>query len=268
MLHELSDRICAAPIDCCRVHSPRAQSAVPSPWAPIVRAAAIIDLVAVLSDEWRQRSGLMARLRILQLSQLPRLTVRATRGMGFSACCNTVFVWESELARPVTEIRPVASHVGEVYDSYGAFDVNPVIWKELVDGGISMRGEDVSDWGLDPQPGALRNWVADNLREYWAPLARSVSSGKRRLTASGVEWCLLGPARMHHTLLTGEIIGKEVAGRHALETFPEYARIVAIALAHLRGAAIPTSPPRGQWRNQTARAMQAIIAESLANDLP
>lgn len=227
-----------------------------------------IDLVSVLSDEWRQHRSLMARLRVLHHSQLPRLTVRAARGMGFSACCNTVFVWETELARPVTEIGAIASHVGEIFEPRGAFDVNPVIWKELVDGGISVLGKDVSEWGLDPEPGALRNWVADNLREYWAPLAESVSSGRRRLTASGVEWCLLGPARMHHTLMTGEILSKEAAGHHALEEYPAHSRIVAVALAHLHGDAIPTAPPRGQWRGQTARAMQAIIADSLTNHLP
>lgn len=117
-----------------------------------------IDVIAVLSDEWKDHRSLMARLRLLHLAQVPRLTVRAARGLGFSACCNTVFVWQSEISRAVTEIHPVASHVGEVFDSQGAFDVNPVIWKELVDGGISVRGGPVSDWNLDSEPEVLREW--------------------------------------------------------------------------------------------------------------
>lgn len=232
-----------------------------------------IDLVAVVSDEWRHRKrrgtrrDLMARLRLLHLAQLPRLTIRAAHGMGFSACCNTVFVWQSEITRAVTEIHPVASHVGEVFDSQGAFDVNPVVWKELVDGGISVRGGPVSDWSLDSEPGELRNWVARNVREYWAPLAESARRGRRTLSAATVEWCLLGPARMHHTLLTGEIISKEDAGRHALEAFPDHSAIIEVALARLRNDPLPTAPPRDRWRALTASTMRSIIADSPANDL-
>lgn len=94
-----------------------------------------------------------------------------------------------------------------------------------------------------------------------------IGAWTRSLTASGVEWCLLGPARMHHTLVTGEIIGKEAAGEHALESFPEHARIVGIALARVRGDAMPKDPSREEWRSLTALAMQAIITDALANDL-
>ena len=226
-----------------------------------------IDVIAVLSDEWKDHCSLMARLRLLHLSQVPRLTVRAARGLGFSACCNTVFVWQSEISRAVTEIHPVASHVGEVFDAQGAFDVNPVIWKELIDGGISVRGGPVSDWSLDSEPGELRNWVARNVREYWAPLAESARGGRRTLSAGAVEWCLLGPARMHYTLLTGEIISKEGAGRHALEAFPDHSAIIEVALAQLRSDPLPTTPLRDQWRALTASAMESIIADSPVNDL-
>ncbi|MBM6591579.1 aminoglycoside adenylyltransferase domain-containing protein [Brevibacterium sp. RIT 803] len=226
-----------------------------------------IDVIAVLSDEWKDHQSLMARLRLLHLAQVPRLTVRAARGMGFSACCNTVFVWQSEITRAVTEINPVASHVGEVFDSQGAFDVNPVIWKELVDGGVSVRGSPVSDWNLDSEPGELRNWVERNIREYWAPLAESARRVRRPLSAGAVEWCLLGPARMHYTLLTREIISKEDAGRHALEAFPDHSAIIEVALARLRSDPLPTTPPRDQWRALTASAMRSIIADSPANDL-
>ncbi|WP_231443894.1 aminoglycoside adenylyltransferase domain-containing protein [Brevibacterium zhoupengii] len=227
-----------------------------------------IDLAAIVSDEWRGHRGLMARLRLLHLSQLPRLAVRAARGRGVSACCNTVFVWESEAGQPVTRIRPIASHVGEIFDPHGAFDVNPVIWKELVDGGISVRGDDVSTWGLDPEPDGLRDWVARNLDEYWAPLARSVGSGKRRLSASEVEWCLLGPARMHHTLVTGKIISKEAAGRYAADAFPVHAPIIKVALARVRHDTIPSQPPREYWRTLTAEAMQTMLAEARRSHPP
>lgn len=137
-----------------------------------------IDLVAVIADEWLDRPDLIRRLRLLHLSQVPRLG--ATRGRGVSACCNTVFIAESEVSRPVTQISPIASHTGEIFDSHGAFDVNPVIWKELVDGGITVRGRPIAAWDLDAQPEALQPWIRTNLREYWTPLAAQLHDRPQR----------------------------------------------------------------------------------------
>ncbi|WGP06101.1 hypothetical protein QFE97_18590 [Bacillus subtilis] len=238
-----------------------------------------IDLVAVIAEDWRTRPDLIRRLRLLHLSQVPRLTVGAVRGRGVSACCNTVFIAESEVSRPVTEIRPIASHTGEIFDPDGAFDVNPVIWKELVDGGVSVQGRTIDAWEVDAQPDELRPWIRTNLREYWIPLAtqlherppqdpkavlRRLLTSPRGLTASTVEWCVLGPARMHRTLATGEIIGKEAAGRHGLDAFPQHAPITEVALAKVRGARIPSAPSRAQWRALTASAMEDMIEDALA----
>ena len=237
-----------------------------------------IDLVAVIADEWLDRPNLIRRLRLLHLSQVPRLVVGAARGRGVSACCNTVFIAESEVSRPVTEIRPIASHTGEIFDPDGAFDVNPVIWKELVDGGVSVQGRTIDAWEVDAQPDQLRPWIRTNLREYWTPLAAQLRDRPQRtpralvhrlltsprgLTASTVEWCVLGPARMHHTLSTGEIIGKDEAGRHVLNAFPQHAPITEVALAKVRGARIPSAPSREQWRGLTASAMEDMITASL-----
>lgn len=237
-----------------------------------------IDLVAVIAEDWRTRPDLIRRLRLLHLSQVPRLTVGAVRGRGVSACCNTVFIAESEVSRPVTEIRPIASHTGEIFNPDGAFDVNPVIWKELVDGGVSVQGRTIDAWEVDAQPDQLRPWIRTNLREYWIPLATQLHerppqdpkavlwrllTSPRGLTASTVEWCVLGPARMHHTLSTGEIIGKDEAGRHVLNAFPQHAPITEVALAKVRGARIPSAPSRAQWRALTASAMEDMITASL-----
>lgn len=226
--------------------------------------ASDVDLVALLDDDLRGRRDLLPRLRALHVSQLPRLLGRAVRGHGFSACCNTAFVWESDVSLPVSRIEPVASHTGELFDARGAFDVNPVTWHELTRGGIPVRGGDLSTWRLDPEPDTLRAWTRQNLHDYWAPLAdrlsgRSGQSRRRPIGASRVEWCVLGPARMHATITSGDVVSKEEAGRRTLETFPEHAPIIHLALARLRRTAIPATPPRTHWREQTVDAMQAVI---------
>lgn len=181
--------------------------------------ASDIDLVAVLGDKWRERRDLLLRLRLLHLAQGPRILGRLVRGLGLSATCNVSFIWASELTLPVSQIRPVASHVGELFQPQRAFDVNPVVWQELVTGGIAVRGRDVAEWGLDPEPDRLKPWVRKNLQFYWTSLADKSEHGRLPFRASRVEWCLLGPARMHATLSTGDIISKDAAGEYALDAF-------------------------------------------------
>ncbi|GAA1070655.1 nucleotidyltransferase domain-containing protein [Tsukamurella spumae] len=222
--------------------------------------ASDLDLVAVLDDSSRGRPGLMRRLRLLHLSQVPRVAGRIARGLGFSATVNTSFVWASDLRRPVTRIDPVASHVGEIFEARRAFDVNPVVWAELIHGGVTVRGPDVAAWGLDPEPDLLAAWTRANLRDYWLPLADRVAGGSRPLSAGRVAWCLTGPARMLVTTMTGTVVSKADGARRAREAFPAHAPILGVALAHLAGSWAPAAPPRDQWRALTGVAMREIIA--------
>ena len=229
--------------------------------------ASDIDLTVVLDDRWRGRRDLIARLRILHLSQVPRILGRLVRSLGVSATCNASYIWNSETSLPVSRIHPVASHAGELFEARRAFDVNPVEWHELVTGGITVRGREVADWNLDPEAALMAPWVRKNLGDYWAPLAEKTTSGRRPIRASRVEWGLLGPARMHATLTTGEVISKDSAGKYALEKFPQHAPILRVALAHLRREEPPTELEREQWRGLTVTAMREIIADALTSTL-
>lgn len=218
-----------------------------------------IDLVAVVDDAWRGRRGLIPRLRLLHLSQFPRLAARLVRGLGVSATCNTSFIWASDVRRPVSQIRPVASHVGEQFDAERSFDVNPVMWSELASGGIALRGPEVAEWGLVPEPDAVAEWTRKNLRGYWVPLAEGLDTRRRPLSPGNVAWLVCGPARMHATLTTGEIISKDEAGSRAREIFPQHAPIIDVALAARRGEKPPQSPARTQWGVRTFAVMREIF---------
>ncbi|KXP11008.1 hypothetical protein AXK57_06450 [Tsukamurella pulmonis] len=221
--------------------------------------ASDIDLIAAVDDAWRGRSDLIRRLRLLHLSQVPRVAGRVARGLGFSATINTSFVWTSEVPDPVTTIQPIASHVGEIFDARGAFDVNPAVWSELAAGGVTVRGPALEQWNLDPEPARLVDWTRGNLRDYWLPLADRTARGRRPLTQSRVAWCLTGPARMHVTTTTGTVVSKADGARRARRSFPEHAPILGVALAHVARAATPTAPPPDQWRALTVAAMREII---------
>ena len=194
--------------------------------------ASDIDLIAVVDDSWRGRA-LLPRLRALHLSQLPRLALRALRGLGFSACCNVSFIWAGEMGTPVTEISPIASHTGEQFCASRAFDVNPVIFTEALSGSLVVRGPSISEWKMNPQPELLRSFTLQNLQDYWEPLMRRNIG--RELRPSQVAWCVSGTARMHATITTGQILSKRAALIHAAVEFSDHAQIIDLAMAQLNG---------------------------------
>ena len=143
--------------------------------------------------------------------------------------CNGYFLAdEADLARPPSEVIPVAAQVAERFEPRARFDVNPVSWWILAHHGIAMRGPSIDNLTVHVDDADLRSWTAANLITYWRPWAQAITgSGPRpwvaafrqlsigRLVASGV----LGTARMHATITTGQVITKERAGDYALATF-------------------------------------------------
>lgn len=220
-----------------------------------------IDLVAVVDDSWRFRRSLIQRLRLLHMTQVPRIGARFVRRLGFSATCNTSFIWASDVGRPVSQIRPVASHVGEQFVAGRSFDVNPVMWSELSSGGITLRGPEVSEWGLVPEPDAVAKSTRKNLRGYWVPLADGLDRRRLPLTPGNVAWLVCGPARMHATLTTGGVLSKKEAACRVLEILPQHAEIIDVALAARQGdrPKPPQAPPRAEWKMRTSAIMREIF---------
>lgn len=223
-----------------------------------------IDLVLALGPP---RRGEIAGLRLLHLSQAPRLVVRAARRRSWAGTINSSFVRTSDLQLPVGRIRPVANHVGHVFTEGEAFDVNPVQWATLARHGIAALGPSPAELGLDAEPGTLRAWNVENLKTYWSSVCGHVATRARPLSPWRLAWVVLGPARLHRTITTGEIVSKEAAGPHALEVVgAEGGPIVRDALAARAGRR------RGPWevapadRNAAAaHVMERLISSALAS---
>ena len=99
-----------------------------------------IDFVAGVD---RQLShGEVRRLRIAQLGSGVRSATRALAHghLAMPGTVNGTYINADDLTRPVIAIRPIASHVGAAFHRDAAFDVNPVVWKELRDCGVPLRG--------------------------------------------------------------------------------------------------------------------------------
>ncbi|SDD11200.1 aminoglycoside adenylyltransferase domain-containing protein [Actinokineospora iranica] len=215
-------------------------------WRP---ASSDIDFVAVTRDALG--TGESRRLRLLHpignWTAVSRAVARRTPAI--PGTVNGVFVAAGDLATPVTRIRPVAAHTGRRFHLGRAFDVNPVVWRILLDRGITVRGRVPGELGLDPEPAVLSRWNMDNLNGYWRSWAGRARARKRQPIArrrsvdDAVSWGVLGSSRLHRTIATGEIVSKEDAGEYALDVFASRWRpLIRAALAYRRGEPAPTSP--------------------------
>ena len=215
-----------------------------------------VDLVVVLDRRLARHE--VRRVRALQLASGARTSARAlVRGRWEQpGTCNATFVVEDDLTLPVTRIRPTASHVGTQVRAGEGFDVNPVVWRTLADAGIAVRGPVPADLALDPEPAVLAAWNRRNLDTYWRTFAE-------RLVAKGPSWAnphtagwltawgVLGPPRLHHTILTGAVISKEAAGEWARTTYDErWHPVIDEALAWWRSE---PSPDPDRYRDRARR---------------
>jgi Nucleotidyltransferase domain len=217
-----------------------------------------VDLVAVVDGEVDLR-----RLRVLHLlsGTGELLQAVAHRQPPLTGTCNVAFVRHDDLTRPVTEIAPVASHVGHQFTPRAAFDVNPVVWKVLQERGITGRGPAPAELGLDPQPEILRAWNRTNLESYWRPWAdRALRRRTNPRPGWTIAWGALGPPRLHHTVATGDVLAKEEAGTYALDTFAgRWHPVIRAGLAYRQHRARDRSVP---WRD-AARFALAVVEDAL-----
>jgi hypothetical protein len=225
-----------------------------------------LDLVVVL-DEARAGDCNTMR-RVMWLSHLKPGMRAAARLKHKPSGCNAAYVPADELTKPVTEIRPIGSHVAMRVNCGTAFDVNPVQWKTFAERGVAVRGAAPSSLGLDPEPARLKQWNLDNLNGYWTWASNKAASGKSpNNPLNGPRWStawnVLGPTRLHHTIATGEIVTKEQAGEYALEAFDAaWHPIIREGLACHRGE---KSDPRFKDRThryQTLGAFGLHVIES------
>jgi hypothetical protein len=217
-----------------------------------------IDFLAVVNGDLAP--GELRRLRLLHLAGGMRATARALpRGrLLLPGTPNGVFVRAQDLARPLADIVPLASHTGTTFAVGRGFDVNPVGWAVLARHGIAVRGPAPAALGLQLDDGELRAWNRRNLEDYWVPWAERVLARRGAGPAAGwrASWGALGAPRLHCTIATGEVITKEAAGAYALRTFDaRWHPLLRAALAYRTSTPAPTASPA-----RAVRAAQEAFA--------
>ena len=152
------------------------------------------------------------------------------------------------------------------FEASGDFAVNPVTWCILHGHPLALRGPAKPVVHHDDQ--TLREWCREWLQSYWGSYVRSARRfGLDRFYSLSREvtvWGILGVARPHATIRTGEMLSKTAAGAYALDVFPSrWGPIVREAVAGRCGSG------RRSYRNMFARRrdtlafMEHVISDAL-----
>jgi len=161
--------------------------------------------------------------------------------------------WPALVAAPVGLSVPYCLR-GQ-FETKGDFAINPVTWWTLHRHPLALRGPAKPVVHHDDQ--MLRQWCRDSLQNYWGSYVRSARGyGMTRfysLLRELAVWGVLGVARPHATIRTGNMISKTAAGAYALNMFPSrWSAIVREAIAGRGGS------DRSSYRNIFARRREAL----------
>lgn len=171
-----------------------------------------VDFVAVLDHR-----PVPDEIRALELVQASVAGVSSRDFDGFHCVAG-------DLAKPAAECPPLPVFYQGRFQEHGDLDVNPVTWHELAERGITLRGPAPVDLGIHTDAAELREFTRNNLDTYWRNMSERLNqAGDEEIGTEDWEtrWCVIGVARLHHLLTTGELTSKSGAGRYAIEYLPE-----------------------------------------------
>jgi len=148
--------------------------------------------------------------------------------------------WGDLVVEPATGLhRPWVLH-DDVHHDGECFEINPVTWFTLEAYGLIVRGPDPREIGVATDAAARVRFVAENLDTYWRAIGERIPTllDADAFTTADLEWCALGPLRLHHTLVTADVTSKRGAGEYGLAAAPtEYHGVIRHALAIRAGTA-------------------------------
>ena len=137
-----------------------------------------------------------------------------------------------------------------------------VCWHELARHGVTVVGVPHHELGIWTSQDALVGFTRDNLDTYWRSNAEALAAMPREgASEDACEWCVLGVARLHHLLVTGEMTTKSGAGRWGLDHYPErFHRVLREALRIRSGGGDEYRGDDGARGTDTAEFTAYVVA--------
>ncbi len=212
-----------------------------------------VDFVAIVANELGSRE--LRRMRAVHGGRWASSLLRdVALQFRWPLVCNGIYLRPGNLAKSPLDVTPIAAQVAGRFRvaKRDGFDVNPVTWHMLARHGIAIRGPGRDRLQIRTDGAELRMCTGSNLNSYWRTWAERMQRDRPSagaLPRRSSAWGVLGAPRLHHTLATGAIAGKEAAAQYALEVFePRWHPLIEDALAFWRDA-----PSRRPYRHHPGR---------------
>jgi hypothetical protein len=168
---------------------------------------------------------------------------------------DAVYVQPDDLTRPAVDLVRPWGRDGELHTTEPA-NITPVLWDQLNRYSITVRGDRPK---ASVTPEEVADYCRGNLVEYWQPMVERLGAAQDAgvaVPADTVLWIGLGPARLWHTVRTGEIVGKSQAARAAADHWPDLAAPLT-ALVEARHGRSPVEPEHGLAAAELGRRILA-----------
>ncbi len=145
--------------------------------------------------------------------------------------------WGDLVVEPATGLHRPWVLDGTLHHDGDCFEINPVTWYTLANHGVTVRGPAAATLGIPTDTEARVRFVVQNLQTYWVAVADGIDAicalpEHDPFEAAALEWCVLGPLRLHFTAFTGGVTSKCGAGEYGREVAPsEFGPLLRDALA-------------------------------------
>jgi len=201
-----------------------------------------IDFITVLSREAQEQD----------IRALGRAHESVEKFYPRSALEGSYLQWR-DLGRPKLSIAPDPCYFSRRTHPAARHDINPVTWWILRYHGIAVAGPQPSALGYEVPWESVHAYTLANLHTYWAAWTTSPVRLARLLTDDGIQWAVLGIARLLYALQERTMTGKLQAGEYALKWAPARWRKLVQEAVDLRSG-------RGTryYRSRLIRAADAV----------
>lgn len=182
---------------------------------------------------------------------------------GHAAALDGFHVFAGDLAGDPDDCPELPCILHGWFDPAGRFDVTPVGWHELAHHSVPVRGELPQVWTSTDR---LCAFTADCLAGEWAGIAASLVKFPAESATDDATWHVLGAARMHHVLVTGEQTSKSAAGRWGLTHYDaRWHPVLTDALRVREGGSDPSAYDDLARRGRDVAAFVAHVVEAASS---
>ncbi len=167
----------------------------------------------------------------------------------------------ADLSVDPSSLPDVPTTLAGLFEPENAIHDGVIAWHELAWHGTTVHGPAIADLAVWTNRGRLLDFTTENLDTYWRANAEALTAMPTEGAAEAACcWCVLGVARLHHLLVTGEMTTKSAAGRWGLTYYPRrFHRVLREALRIREGGADEYADDRAARGQDTADLTAYVV---------